>query len=455
MAVYRAEATLHDVEVVGGVYDGNLFFHSAGEVYLLARHALPTPASGRGFGLYYGWSWENIVPFPGTPFWVVRTQMIPTDTNSTFGIDTYGDGQIEDPDNPGVTLVLDGSDTQQQTYKGGNVIAIEKDTAAETISWISPVGTITLTFAEVIASGGGTITADMPLLVQAMGHGFLRTGGDAEYEQARWRDFRTLMDDEEIHGHTLESTDPGLWSAWLDVSPASSPVGSQAGPTQVTENAQLSNGYKTRFRYNTADGTRDFYARELRTLQTTVGDGATDMARAVEDALVWQAGVMPYRTHRLRWRRSHVGGRAWEGGTVYEESGKTMEWPSVSYQNGRLLVFWSFDGVVYRSHSRDAGENWSDKVVLDYSGDYPRHIVHPHDPLLLYFFFDGSTLKVARSTDYAETWIDPSPITVDTGLAPQQIDAEWTPDGSVLVSYFDAGAWTQMRSRDAGQTWDP
>jgi hypothetical protein len=252
----------------------------------------------------------------------------------------------------------------------------------------------------------------------------------------------------------MTAVDPGTWGLWQDRSPGSSPVGSQAGPTQTTENAQLSNGYLTRFRYNTADGVRDFYARELRALETPIGTGAVDMARAVEHSLVLQAGVLPYRTHRVRWRRSHESGRTWEAGTVYEETGKQMEWPSVSYKDGRLTVFWSYDGNVYRSFSLSVGEEWSTPVLLPYSGDYPRHIMEPLHGLLLYFFFDGTTIKVARSTDNGETFIDDAPVTVETGLTPQQIDAEFAFDGSVLVSFFDAGAWTQRRSYDSGLTWE-
>lgn len=453
MAIYRAEATLLDVEVEGGVFDGTLFGHSAGEVYLLARHATPTPASGRGFGLLFDWGWENIGGL-GPANWVLRTEMAPTDTNSTFGNDFYGDQEIEDPDNPGTPLVLTGTDTAQTTYKGGGTIAIEKDTEAETISWISPAGTITLTFAEVLAASGGSFEPDAPLLVQAMGHGFLRTGGDGEYEQARWTNVRTLKDDEEFHGHAMTAADPGTWGLWLDRSPLSTPVGSQAGPTQVTENAQLVNGYLTRFRYNTADGSRDFYARELRELQTPIGTGAVDMTRAREHSLLFQTGVYPYRTHRLRWARTHQSGREWEEGTIYEESGKQMEWPSISYKDGRLNVFFAYDGDVYRAFSLSGGEEWSVPTLLPYSGDYPRHIMEPLHGLLLYFFFDGTTIKVARSTDHGETFIDAAPLTVETGITPQQIDAEFAFDGSILVSYFDAGAWTQLRSYDSGATWE-
>jgi hypothetical protein len=453
MPIFRAEATLHDVEVEGGVYDGNIWAHSAGEVFFAAAGV----TSGRRFGIFYAYAWINLDPL-GPGFWVLVTEMAPTDSANATS-DIYNDGLVFEPDGMGgfASYTLRGTDTEQQTYKTGGMIAVEKDTGAETFTFITPVGSIIVPFAHLEEATFSLPAVDPmePLMAIRMGHGFLRTGGDLEHEQARWTDFRSLIDGDEWHGHTLSSSDPGTWGAWLDVSPGSTPFGSQAGPTQTTENAQLANGYLTRFRYNTADGTRDFYARELRQLNDVMGDGAIDMARAPEHALIWEAAVLPYKTHQLVWRRSHVSGKLWEKGIIYEEGGKLMEWPSISYQYGVLTVFFSFDGVVYRTHSEDAGENWSTKVVLDYSGSFPRHIIHPDHPYLLYFFFDGSDIKVARSTDSGKTWIDAAPITIDTGIAPQQLDAEWNADGSVLVSYFDAGAWTQMRSRDAGANWEP
>jgi hypothetical protein len=178
------------------------------------------------------------------------------------------------------------------------------------------------------------------------------------------------------------------------------------------------------------------------------------MARSEEHGGLWQAAVMPFMPYQIRWRRSFIHGVQWTGGVIYQQDGDQFRYPSISYLSGNLLVFWEQDGLCYRSHSEDAGENWSDPMVLAYSGTFPRHIIHPHHPFLLYFFFDSAILKVARSFDSGLTWIDAAPITIETGLTPQQVDAEWSNDGSVLVSWFNGGVWNQARSRDTGLTWE-
>lgn len=435
MPIYRAEVTLSAVDVVGGTY-GSFFTHSIGEAWMGARD--PTNPGGRTFGIYYGYGASDL-----------RTAMVPTDSDSSTG-NVFADGVIIDPDTSSSYGIAD-TDTDQETYKAGGTLAIEKDTDAETITFICPFGSIVIPFADFT----GTIDPDLPIAAVKMGHGFIHWGTDGSYEEARWTELRSYVDGDEFLGHALTSADPGTWGFWNDVSPSIAPPGgSTAGPPAVTENTQLLGGYKTRFRYNTADGVIQTHSRESRTLTTTEGASGIDTCRPREHPMLFQAAVMPFKSKTLSCRKTFIHGYVWERTTIYEEAGKVMESPSISYKGGVLNVFWTYDGVCYRSHSEDAGEHWTAPVTLAYSGSFPRHIVHPHHPFLLYFFFDGATLKVARSFDSGASFIDAAPIQIESGLIAQQIDAEWSHDGSVLVSYFNAGVWTQKRSRDQGLTWE-
>jgi hypothetical protein len=334
-------------------------------------------------------------------------------------------------------------------YFIGGLMAIEKDTEVETITWTSPLGSVTIAWADL-----SPVPDASPLYVGAMGHRFSREGaGDPTDEKVRWLDFHAYEGDEETpyHGADLTTDDPGSWGLWQDEN-------LDSGIKMVTDNQQLSNGYQTKFSWTLADETPDFRERlsgEYRGWTGALTDYAVDMTRAEELPLLFRAAVHLYQPHKVRSYRSYDGGQSWKHVVVYEEAGKTWRSPSITWGNGRLMVVWRDHGssAILQATSHDGGADWEVPITLPYTGTFPRHIMHPPLGLYLYFFFDGTTLKVARSSDAGNTFWDASPVTVETGLAAQQIDAEFAYDGSVLVSYFVGGAWTQKRSYDAGASW--
>src|SRR5678815_3930505 len=103
MPIYRAEATLHDVEVEGGVFDGTIWGHAAGEVFFAAAEI----TSGRRFGIFYAWDWINLDPL-GPGYWVLVTEMHPTDSGPAAN-DAYGDGFLFEPLGPVRRII--GTDT--------------------------------------------------------------------------------------------------------------------------------------------------------------------------------------------------------------------------------------------------------------------------------------------------------------------------------------------------------
>lgn len=336
-------------------------------------------------------------------------------------------------------------------YFTGGLMSIEKDTVSETVTWSCPLGSVTKTFAELDALG--PLPDDSPLLVAGMGHQLIRVS-DPTDEKVRWLDFHVYQGDEDTpyHGADLTSADPGVWSAWIWDSGFDG-----SGIEMVDDDQQLSNGYQTRYSWTATDDVPDFRqtgSRETRGWNQPLTETGVDLTRAEPLSQVFAALVLLYQPHRLRSRRSYDGGRNWETGIIHEQTGVEMERPSISWWNGKLIAVWNQGTDILQAVSYTTAREWEVPTTLPYTGTFPRHIVYPGLGLYLYFFFDATTLKVVRSSDAGTTFWDAAPITVETGINAQQIDAEVAYDGSILVTYFDGGAWTQKRSFNGGLNWE-
>lgn len=437
MPLYRAEVSVDDIDVIGPAPSSDPSF--------LTRAALWFAVFDRfnRYGLGFRVQWNS---FGGGPTFEYQSASEGY-FRASGGLDPWDWDLV-----PGTSLEeadgLNGS-----AYFAGGTLAIEKDTEAETVTFITPLGSVTKTWAELEALGLGLQIIDAsPLQAAGMGHQFDKAGGDPQLEEAHWFDFFSSQDGEVFHGHELSASDPGVWTFWIE-----DPVYGGSGTYPETDNVQEANRYQTQHSWTLADDTPDFRqdgAREIRYWDGDLFNRGVDFVDGPDHLTIWRAGAQPYKPHVLRWGRTHDHGRRWTGGTIVEEVGKTWSSPSLTYWNGRLNVVWTDGTDFYQSFSITGGQTWSEPVTLPFTGTHPRHIRERTSGFACYFFFDGADLMVARSTDDGATFLDAAPIEVYASAGAQQIDAEFAFDGSVFVGFFESGAWRQRRSRNLGLTWD-
>lgn len=429
MPLFRAEVKWTDVAVIGGTFTASAGDSVQAGIYFQAREIGVT-----NYNMHLGIQWNS---FGAGPTFEHQTFCQPLYNHS----DVWGGTAI--------TLLEEADGENGAIYKAGGTLAIEKDTVAETVTWITPLGDVVQTYDDLEAIGPRPTNA--PLLAWGMGHRFNRSGADGDSEKVRWLDFYAYQDDEIIQGAALTIADPGIWTAWL----GDTAFGG-SGTICVDENTQLANGYQTKYRFNTVDEppTRKFGNRAARfwdQLETATG---IDLVAGPEIVRLFRVGARPYQPQRLTAWTSYDGGRVWSATVLYEAAGEVFTSPSLTWRDGRLMAVWkNATNDLFQATSWTGGLEWEMPITLPYTGTFPRHIVNPRTGLYLYFFFDGTTLKVARSSDFGHTFWDASPITITGGLTAQQIDAEVAFDESIIVTYFNGGAWEQMRSWDGGLSW--
>ncbi len=90
--------------------------------------------------------------------------------------------------------------------------------------------------------------------------------------------------------------------------------------------------------------------------------------------------------------------------------------------------------------------------MISFAGTNPRRLIDPDGgPTLLFFITSGGDLQAALTYDGGASYLGPFTVVADVGA--QQIDAEWAPDGSIVLTYSTGGFWRQKRSRDQGRSW--
>ncbi len=175
----------------------------------------------------------------------------------------------------------------------------------------------------------------------------------------------------------------------------------------------------------------------------------TDMATAHESGVLWRTSA---DGGMVLIERSFDNAHSWEMFLVFADSAVTNSSPTVNWYNHRLAVTW-YDGTnIKEAHSLNGGATWGMPVTLPFTGTNPRRLTENNGGGSYYFYFDaGPNLLVSITYDNGGSY--DGPFTVAAGLTAQQVDADFSPDGSIVVSYFVAGVWTQKRSRDLGRTW--
>jgi hypothetical protein len=92
-------------------------------------------------------------------------------------------------------------------------------------------------------------------------------------------------------------------------------------------------------------------------------------------------------------------------------------------------------------------------TTLPFAGTNPRKVIDRQGFGAWYFVFQSAGLQCYISSDNNATFDGPFLVVASPPAIAQQIDAEFVPNGSLLVSIFIAGVLSQFRSNDLGRSW--
>jgi len=393
---------------------------------------------------------NNVIPIPpGTPSVLqsqsalqYRSQILPVDTDPN-------------PYTWSVQEVAPFTVTGTGAYTGGGQIQVTKDLNAGTIAVTTPVGTGTQFLSTNDPFRANSAVNPTPLYPLGIAM-FVIIPNVAPYapeitdSQVQYHDLTARKNGVITYQLPMTTIDPGIWGA----TNGETDLGGSTPGTDWTE-AQL--GAAWQFAVDTVVGTYPAWSVEnlWRLLATTPSpDHSTDMDTRRHD-VVWRAGTEIRDATTLLVQRTFDNGHSWEAWTVFQDDTVTISSPTITWYNERLYVTF-FDGTFIReTRSLDGGRSWTTvPTTIPFTGTNPRRVVDRTGGGAYYFFFSGMSgtdLVVAITYDNAATWIGPN--TIATLVDPQQLDAEFMPDGSLVVSLFVAGVWTQYRSRDLGISW--
>ena len=353
-----------------------------------------------------------------------------------------GDAQIN-PTNwsrPFIISIISGASAA--LLAGAVTLSITKDFDGDLMTFIGPLGTQTcsLTNIDLLPGGPYGYHNTTPLRPRGFAHRFQfpdSTGVDpAAYnidDGTKWYNLVGLQNAVPYDTVAMSSADPGTW--W--------PVASDAfDPFVGTVFPGLSPWWTL-----TQEATREavrgqLFAADLPEwrifgLWKRRGPAmaeATDMATAHESGVLWRTGMS---ADMVVIERSFDNGHSWDMFVVFEDVLATNSSPTVNWYNHRLAVTW-YDGTnIKEAHSVNGGENWAMPITLPFTGTNPRRVTDAMGGPSLYFYFFGGDLLVSVTYDNGASY--DGPYTVTASLAAQQIDAEFSPDGSIVASYFVAG----------------
>lgn len=436
------------------------------EVAVSAALTLPSAALTAD-GLSYAAAGYGLAAYDGTTTYIVYLEVAhdrflngpgATSNYRTLAHHDSRLGSAPDPFYSGGSFVVNnaadfqtGSGDNGTAFRTGGVLSITLDDVTGNVSATTPLGTVTpWSGAAGRQLKGIGIGVALVLLVDSTdppGIPFYPIQTHAVTPD--FSQFWQSKDGVHQSGAALSATDPGSWTAWketvrLHVPPGVSRVMFTQQPT--AEEADL--------RWLPGDAVpsnpTDSYYREF----TGVGMGTipVDMTRSDEHGLLWAIYPVLAKDAIVQ-RKSHDAGRSWQETPVFSGVGTNNDLPGVGWHEGRLIAVWQRGaGTVLQSVSVDLGGGWSVPTTLSITGTNPRLLVYPGG-IFFYFFFSGADLKVRRSHDYGVSFIDAAAVTVAAAAGAQPIGAEVAPDGTLLVGYFVAGAWTQRRSYDLGVSW--
>jgi hypothetical protein len=344
-------------------------------------------------------------------------------------------------------------------FTGGGTITMTKDDAGDLFTATSPIGTISFALSSLdpFLAPFPSYKNPTPMVPQGYGAQFTLaspTFAFPEYAVLYEAQFSNIVAQEngvtyKTYPLTAASHDQFYPDNGLAFDPLAGTVFDVFAPFWV--NTQEVSDQKL-----TAQVTvPDFPAYRIFTYWRSLGSmtRGSDMEMAREHGLLWRAAPDTATGNSLLVARSFNNGRDWQPFTAYTDPAAANAWPSLNWFAQKLWLTWHDGANIRQSVSVDGGQNWTMPGTFPYAGTNPRHIIDKECGLGLYFFFSGSDLKVARSFDGGQTFIDGSPLTAVAGIGAQQVDAAFAPDGSIVLTVFVAMAWTHYRSRDFGASW--
>jgi len=330
-------------------------------------------------------------------------------------------------------------------FTAGGIFAIEKNTTTGDLRFITPMGTWNTTS---LSAGLPTSTEIRPLsvgIILRVQDFFFPPTTPAQSIDIHFRNFYGRLNGGVISGAACTAADPGIWLPWAESDDFFTLV--SLTPTQQTSDYEALLAFPSQ-NLTTSGSSEDAWYRPFNG-PDRLGMDTTDMETAPEHGVLWRATAS---SDMVLIENSFDNGHSWLMVSAFDDVSTNNSSPSLTWYNQRLYVTW-FDGTAIRSsRSLDGGMNWAVPTTLPFTGTNPRHIVDRTGGGSFYFYFDGSgNLKVSITYDGGGSW--DGPFTVGSSLTPQQIDAEFAPDGSIITSLFVGGVWTQYRSRDLGVTW--
>lgn len=342
-------------------------------------------------------------------------------------------------------------------YTGGGTLAVTKNFGTNQITLTTPAGSATGTL-----NGNDTLRINSALndtFIFPAGLAFTfsvpQDGGvhdpEATQSQVEFFDMQGKKDGILFFQHHLSSADPGVFFATAKESfTTAGTVGSD--PSAFVVESQLT----TRYLFNEQTSVitypsfmRGNFWRNFATIPPM--DNGTDMDIAPEHGVVWRGGADTSDGTVMLMQRTFDNAHSWETWTVFSDPTTSNGSPTVNWYNGRLYLTW-FDGTNIRiARSLDGGRNWSVPTTIPFAGTNPRRVVDRTGGGAYLFYFVSGDLRVVVTYDGGGSY--EGPYTIAGTVLAQQIDAEFVPDGSLVVSLFVSGNWTQYRSRDLGRTW--
>jgi hypothetical protein len=311
---------------------------------------------------------------------------------------------------PGLGTLISGTNTLTgadfSAYDSGGTVAIEKDTGAGTITFVSPLGNQTRALSA-FSADDDSVLRPVATALQITRLAPLTNASDAQVKLA---DFYGKKDGTTFLGASLANTDPGIWS---DFSFAN--FGAPANPTIPQDNAQEAAVYRLRFVYvNATDSPRSPGSREWRVWEGGDNIGFNPMNLALDAVLCPFSGnlyclrIADTEPTQVFFAVSRDSGATWDQQALHTVGGATMAWPSLDVDpEGKILALWQNADEPDRQYwaiSETYGKTWSS--VSSVVGDEvrtPRARFHPYTGLLLYVYRDpvDPNLKVVAHDGYS------------------------------------------------------
>lgn len=345
-------------------------------------------------------------------------------------------------------------------------VALQKDTDADTISWVTPAGTQTRPLS-------GFVNDDSILRPSCHGAGIGIVGLETtdHGSTAEFRGFFGYRDAEKFIGAELSSGDPGTWGATSQYTGPSSGVFIPFTETQEVDH------YRWLYTHDapTVDHTQ---TRHMRCWAG--GDNITEDVGFHIDAVVHpMTGTLlvaftdPDAPEILEVLRSEDGGSTFETIMVDDNSGTLVSDPCifvtpdnfayVFYNNGiRGRVYYARSGTDGKTWDTAGGTNYYN--VIDAFLGTPTVLVHhkfrvfPNDGAVYGFWYSESTgLLVGQR--YPVVGESPSPgfFSVDSGLAPDEMeypDLWFLARNEIFLRYKKGTDERIQSSKNWGAAWD-